>query len=88
MMGPRVMNKRTDSIPQGAVYVGRPTKWGNPFVIGRDGDRDEVIERYRRWLLGSAELMSQLDELKGRDLVCWCAPESCHADVLVEVASR
>lgn len=46
----KVLNKRTDAIPVGAVYVGRPTKWGNPFVIGRDGDRDEVIERYRGWL--------------------------------------
>lgn len=85
---PRVLNKRTDAITDGAVYVGRPTKWGNPFVIGRDGDRGEVVERYRGWLLGSPVLMSELHELRGKDLVCWCAPEGCHGDVLLELANR
>jgi len=83
----RVLNKHRDAIPDGAVYVGRPTKWGNPFVIGRDGDRSEVIRRYKEWLLSSSELMAQLDELKGRDLVCWCSPLACHADVLTELAN-
>ena len=84
----RVLNKRGDMIPRGAVYVGRPTKWGNPFVIGRDGDRDEVVRRYRDRLLESPTLLAQLGELRGRDLVCWCAPLRCHADVLLELANR
>jgi hypothetical protein len=63
------------------VYVGRPTKWGNPFKIGRDGTRAEVIERYERWLLEQPELVAALDELRGKTLGCWCAPEPCHADV-------
>lgn len=70
----------------GRVYIGRPSKWGNPFVIGRDGTRAAVIDKYRAWLLSMPELLGSLDELRGRDLVCWCAPLACHGDVLVELA--
>lgn len=65
------------------VYVGRPTKWGNPFVIGRDGSRSEVIAKYERWLDSQPALVAALPELKGKRLGCWCAPAACHADVLV-----
>lgn len=84
---PRVLNKRRDGVPSGAVYVGRPSKWGNPFAIGRDGNRDEVIAKYRDRLLARPDLLAQLSELRGRDLVCWCAPAHCHADVLIELAN-
>ena len=84
---PRVLNQQTDGRPEGSIYVGRPTKWGNPFVIGRDGSREEVIDKYREWLVGNASLLADLAELRGQDLVCWCAPKSCHADVLLEVAN-
>ena len=85
---PRVLNMRTlGEVPEGAVYVGRPSKWGNPFVVGRDGTREEVIALYEANLLADPFLMSQLDELRGRDLVCWCAPLSCHADVLLRLAT-
>ncbi len=67
---------------QNTVRVDRHTKWGNPFVIGRDGDRDEVIALYRTYLWNNPELMGALNELKGKDLACWCAPRKCHADVL------
>ncbi len=70
------------------VYVGRPSKWGNPFAIGRDGTRDEVIAKYRAWLMQQPALLAQLPELRGKNLVCWCAPQRCHADVLVEFAAR
>jgi hypothetical protein len=70
------------------VYVGRPSKWGNPFVIGRDGSRDEVIAKYRAWIVQQPALMTALHELRGKGLVCWCAPERCHADVLIELANR
>lgn len=74
--------------PSNAVYVGRPSKWGNPFVIGRDGDRAQVIDKYRNWLMANPVLMSALHELRGKDLVCWCAPQPCHADVLMELANQ
>ena len=70
------------------VYVGRPSKWGNPFVIGRDGSRDEVIAKYRAWIVRQPALMAALPELRAKNLVCWCALERCHADVLIELANR
>lgn len=69
------------------VYVGRPSKWGNPYYIGRDGNRQEVIQKYREWILLQPNLMNDIHELKGKDLVCFCAPESCHAEVLLELAN-
>lgn len=70
------------------VYVGRPSKWGNPFTIGRDGTRAEVIVKYEQWLDEQPELMDDLPELHGKVLGCWCAPAACHADVLVRRAHR
>ena len=85
---PKVYNKRDKNIPSGAVYVGRPSKWGNPFKIGEHGTREQVIEAYRLWILRGNPLKDKLSELKGKDLVCWCAPRPCHADVLLELANR
>jgi hypothetical protein len=65
------------------VYIGRPSKWGNPFVIGRDGSREEVIAKYDAWLLEQPELVTALPQLAGKTLGCWCAPQACHGDVLV-----
>lgn len=84
---PRVLNKHHGPAPAGAVYIGRPSKWGNPFVIGRDGDRAAVVERYRRWLAFQPALVNAAQaELRGRSLVCFCAPLACHGDVLLDVA--
>lgn len=69
------------------VYVGRPSKWGNPFALGRDGSRDEVISKYRCWIVTQTDLMNSLDELRGKDLICWCAPLACHAEVLQELTN-
>lgn len=64
------------------IYIGRPSKWGNPFTIGKDGTRKEVIEKYREWI----KIQSlDLRELKGKTLGCWCAPLPCHGDVLKEI---
>lgn len=70
------------------VYIGRGrgSRWGNPFVIGRGGDRAEVIEKYERWLLTQPELLVALPQLRGRTLGCWCAPRPCHGDVLARLA--
>ena len=88
----KVLNRislRDKGLPPGAVYVGRPSKWGNPYHIGRDGDRAEVIARYRAYL-DSMMAQGQLDprELQGLDLACHCAPLPCHADILLEIANR
>jgi hypothetical protein len=65
------------------VYIGRPSKWGNPFVIGRDGNRDEVVRKYLDYILENKELLKDLPELKGKNLGCYCAPQLCHGDVLI-----
>jgi hypothetical protein len=53
------------------VKIDRTSKWGNPFVIGKDGDRDEVINKYRSYLLSNDKLMSKLETLRGKVLGCW-----------------
>lgn len=76
-----------------SVYVGRPGVLGNPFVIGRDGDRAEVIEQYRRWLWnelqrGAGQVWEEMQRLsklaEAADLVlsCWCHPLPCHGEVI------
>ncbi|HVB14979.1 MAG TPA: DUF4326 domain-containing protein [Stellaceae bacterium] len=70
------------------VYVGRPSKSRNPFVSGRDGSRDEVIAKYRAWIVHQPALIAALDELRGKHLVCWCTPARCDAEVLIELANR
>lgn len=86
-MIPKVWNKRDPKTPKDAVYVGRPSKWGNPFKIGEDGTREEVIAKYRARLAEFRMLPIIRRELKGKHLVCWCAPKPCHADVLLEFAN-
>jgi hypothetical protein len=68
------------------VYIGRPSKWGNPFVIGRHGNRWDVIAKYGEFLMGNPALLASIGELWEKDLVCWCHPELCHGDILVELA--
>jgi hypothetical protein len=79
--GPLVWNKRGVH-PPNAVYVGRGSPWGNPFIIGEHGDRDEVCDRFEREVLPTLDVSA----LRGRDLVCWCAPKRCHADALLRAA--
>lgn len=76
------------------VYIGRPGPWGNPFVIGKDGTRDEVIQKYKSWILKEDLLMQEIHTLKGKILGCWCVKSSddlsdkyvCHGQVLAELA--
>ena len=84
----KVLNKRTDIIPLDAVYVGRPSKWGNIYAIGKDGNRTEVILKYADWLVMMiCEGRIDISQLAGKDLVCWCAPLPCHADILLKLAN-
>lgn len=70
------------------IYIGRPTKWGNPFSIGKDGTREEVIKKYENYLLGNTDLMNSLHELKNKTLGCWCKPKDCHGDILLKYANK
>ena len=97
---PRVLNKRTDVIPPDAIYVGRPTRWGNPYKVKgtvhnmglttlnypKGYTRDEAISKYIDWIEKS-DLINHIEDLRGKDLVCWCAPELCHADYLLSMSN-
>ncbi len=83
----RVLNKHQAGVPVGAIYIGRGSKWGNPLRIGPDGDRATVIRTHERWLAAQPQLLRALDELRGRDLVCFCAPLACHGDLLRRLAN-
>lgn len=69
------------------VYIGRPSKWGNLFEIGKHGTREEVIAKYEGWLHDNPKIMADLHEIKGKILGCWCAPKACHGDVLARLAN-
>lgn len=72
--------------PKGSIYVGRGSAWGNPFKIGNDGTRAEVISKFRLYAI--QKLLRDKDwlmPLKDKDLVCYCAPKPCHADVIIEL---
>lgn len=72
------------------IYIGRGrgSQWENPFRIGVDGSRDEVIAQYELWLPEQPELMAQIGELADKTLGCWCAPLRCHGEVLARLAAR
>ena len=72
------------------VYVSRPSKWGNPYRIGADGNRDQVLKKYREYLAANPSLVEDAKkELRGKNLACWCkASEACHADILLEIANN
>ena len=88
---PKVLNRKDVSNPPNSVYIGRPSKWANPFIIGKDGTREEVIKKYKNWLLETewtTGLILEIGELRGKDLVCWCSPLPCHGDILLELANK
>jgi hypothetical protein len=79
------------------VFIGRGSKWGNPFTHIKDKltlathiveTREEAIEKYREYILKNKELMNSLDELDGKVLGCYCKPLSCHGDILLELISK
>jgi hypothetical protein len=90
--GPRVVHCEHESFD---VYCGRgsrrlglaPSKWANPFRIGPDGTREQVIAKHKQWILNQPEILAALEELRGQTLGCHCAPEACHCDTLVELAN-
>jgi Domain of unknown function (DUF4326) len=102
-LAPTVVNMRgrRGVVPQGAVYVGRSTPaartrgsalpqspFANPFSAKRLGSHDAAVEAYAAYLDERPELIGRAKrELRGKDLACWCAPEPCHADLLVRIAN-
>jgi hypothetical protein len=90
--GPRVVHCERDPFDvycgRGSRKLGLPrSKWANPFRIGRDGTREQVIAKHKSWLPTQPQLIAALDALRGRTLGCHCAPEACHCDTLLELAN-
>lgn len=94
--GLKIYNRKTDKVPPEAVYVGRPTTYGNPYThlktdtaaIHVVGTREDAIKAYRAYLLRNTFVAKEAQRhLRGKDLVCWCAPASCHAEILMEIAN-
>lgn len=91
-MPKRIQRSRSKGwrMPPGAIYVGRPGKWGNPY---------QTADGFRRWLEGDPEMqgacedrrqviLRDIEQLRGHDLACWCPPDyPCHADVLIALAN-
>jgi ribA/ribD-fused uncharacterized protein len=76
------------------VYIGRGKDpktgeigiWGNPFSIGKDGNRNQVIAKHKAWIKTQPELLAKIHTLKGKKLACWCVPELCHGHTLAAMA--
>lgn len=70
------------------IYIGRPSRFGNPFRLGPDGNREEVLLMYEVWLQTRPDLIqAACRELRGKVLGCWCDPFLCHGDVLSRIAN-
>lgn len=88
----KVLNKHHGAAPPGAVNIMRPSPLGNPFVIGKDGDRDEVCDKHARYAEERVKrdpgFAAAVADLHGKDVLCCCAPKRCHGDDLLLLASR
>lgn len=102
----RIQRKRTKGwrMPPNTVYVGRPTKWGNPFVVGKAGgaftakvqNQRHAWQLYRSIAIDNEKLIAAAqEELRGKNLACFCPlpsrpyePDCCHAAVLLELANQ
>ena len=86
---PRVHNRHRGTAPQGAVYIGRGTTYGNPYVVGEHGTRDECCDMYEKELRANPEAIAYVQKhLKGKHLLCSCKPARCHGDVLLQIANE
>jgi len=90
---PHSLNKHRDDV-SGAIYIGRPSKWGNPMTVrevtrlfpglSNEEAHQAAVDWYAKYLDMNPTLLAALPELEGRDLYCWCKPLPCHGDILLE----
>lgn len=86
-MEPRVLNRKNCET-EDAVFIGRPSKYGNPFPISRNASRNDVLQKYGLWIHQQDDLLLQARvELRGKNLLCFCAPEPCHGDILLRIVN-
>lgn len=84
---PRVINYHVEKPPLDAVSIMRPNKYGNPYFLGRDGTRRQVIAKYEKYIRSVFDREEVIADLEGKDLLCCCAPEPCHGDWLLTWAN-
>lgn len=95
-MTPKVWNKHHGNAPADAVYIGRGSQWGNPFSHMRNttarhvvATREEAVRRFEELVLAHPTLVQVIkQELRGKHLLCFCAPKACHGDVLLRIANE
>lgn len=88
---PKVYNVKRGDAPAGAVRVDRSSKWGNPFVMRDQShtERNRVCDEFEALVARKPSMVAAIKaELRGKDLVCWCAPKRCHADTLLRIANE
>lgn len=93
-MPERIQRQRTKGwrMPENTVYVGRPTRWGNPYRVSVWGTCERAVSVFREMVNevdGWADFRADVQrELRGKNLACWCPlDQPCHADVLLEMAN-
>lgn len=88
---PRLLNKRTDRIGPDAVYIGRPSRYGNPFIMKQEKDRDRACDFFEEWIMKDEQkyLRDEIKQkLKGKDLFCFCSPKRCHGETVMRIANE
>ena len=73
------------------IYIGRPGKWGNPFILKNENDREKILVQYFEWINKPEQTQLRTDakeELKGKILGCWCSPKSCHGNILIDIINE
>ena len=88
---PRLYNKQHPPVPRTAVFIGRPSPWGNPYAIGTNGTRARVCDLFEEWVMEpeQSDLRARAKlELKGKDLVCFCHPKRCHGETWLRIANE
>lgn len=84
-MTTKVIHIKNKKYYDNVVLIDRTTDFGNPFIIGVDGSRDEVLEKFSKYFLTNQELQCKvMNELKDKTLACWCKPKKCHGDIYAQ----
>ena len=87
----RIQRKRIKGwkMPLNTVYVGRPTRWGNPWIVNKNNKAKDVVNHYEEWVMSNGLFVLDIKtELEGKNLACWCPlNQPCHADVLLKIAN-
>jgi hypothetical protein len=88
----QLSRKKGWRLPPNTVNCARPGKWGNPFPVNKERNAFQAVREFEHWLLNTNEGLKiyskAKQQLRGKNLACWCAASPCHCDVLLEIANR